>query len=536
MKKIFTFLVAFTLNTLIYAQLPHQLSYQAVVRGANNTLLTNQKVGVKISLLKGSENGQSVYVEQHIATTNSNGLISIAIGGGTFLSGDFIKIDWANGPYFVKSEIDPEGGSNYSLVTTTLLSSVPYALFAANASVGMKGDKGDVGPQGPQGPQGPAGKDGVPGPKGETGPQGPAGKDGRLEYQSMKVSKSGDTLYLTNGNYVIIPGISAVNVDNTSVNPEPTNATITGLECGSVVSTGTLVAGKGSNNVFLTISYTGGNAGNYAGVTFNSEGVSGLKAVLSPGKLVNGNGTLTFSVTGTPASVGTATFNITFNGKSCALTKSVNDPSQPSNGYGENITDVDGNVYKTVIIGTQHWMAQDLNTSKYSDGTPIPNITDNNQWLQSTSPAWCYYGNDPAFGEVYGKLYNAYALIPKNNGGKNICPTGWHVSTDAEWLTLVEYLGGLDVAGDKLKEAGDSHWNVPNTDASNSSLFTALPAGHREGSQGGFTNNTYYGLWYTATEMTSSSVWYRIIAYNESRIQRGAGGKNSGLSVRCVKD
>jgi uncharacterized protein (TIGR02145 family) len=534
MKKIFPFFIAFALSTAVYAQVPQQFSYQAVVRGANNTLLTNQKVGVKISLLKGSENGQSVYVEQHIATTNSNGLISIAIGVGTFLSGDFIKIDWANGPYFVKSEIDPEGGSNYSLVTTTLLSSVPYALFAANASVGMKGDKGDVGPQGTQGP---AGKDGVPGPKGETGPQGPAGKDGRLEYQSMKVSKSGDTLYLTNGNYVIIPGISAVNVDNTSVNPEPTNATITGLECGSVVSTGTLVAGKGSNNVFLTISYTGGNAGNYAGVTFNSEGVSGLKAVLSPGKLVNGNGTLTFSVTGTPVSVGTATFNITFNGKLCTLTKSVNDPSQPSNGYGENITDLDGNVYKTVIIGNQHWMAQNLNTSKYSDGTPIQNITVGTDWLNLKSPAWCYYNNDPSYGEVYGKLYNGYAVSSKSNGGKNVCPTGWHVATDPEWTNLVEYLGGMDVAGDKLKETGDAHWNIPNTEATNSSLFTALPGGdRRDWAYGDYQNNTENGFWFTSTELTSSTLWGRQIYKNDPKVYRVNYSKIAGFSVRCIKD
>ena len=512
MKKIFTFLVAFTVSTLIYAQLPQNFSYQAIVRGANNALLSNQKVGIKISLLKGTENGQSVYSEVHTATTNANGLVSIAVGGGTFLEGNFIKIDWANGPYFVKTEIDPEGGTNYSLVTTTQLLSVPYALYAANSQPGPKGDKG------------------------EKGDQGTAGKDGRFEYQSMRVSKNGDTLYLTNGNYVIIPGISAVNVDNTSVNPEPTNATITGLECGSVTSTGTLVAGKGSNNVFITISYTGGNAGNYAGVSFNSEGVSGLKAVLSPGKLVNGNGTLTFSITGTPASVGTATFNITINGKSCTLTKSVNDTSQPTNGYGENVTDIDGNTYKTVIIGTQHWMAENLNTSKFSDGTPIPNIVDNNEWIQLTTPAWCHYGNDPSYSEVYGKLYNGFVVSSRSNGGKNVCPTGWHVSTDAEWLTLVEYLGGSSIAGDKLKEAGDAHWNVPNTDASNSSLFTALPGGGRSIENGAFVSVVSYGGWYTSTEMTSTTIWSRALYNNEYRIDRGPIVKTPGLSIRCVKD
>jgi hypothetical protein len=124
-------------------------------------LLTNQKVGIKISLLKGTENGQSVYSEVHTATTNANGLVSIAVGGGTFLEGNFIKIDWANGPYFVKTEIDPEGGTNYSLVTTTQLLSVPYALYAANSQPGPKGDKGEKGDQGTPGKDGLNGKDGV---------------------------------------------------------------------------------------------------------------------------------------------------------------------------------------------------------------------------------------------------------------------------------------------------------------------------------------------------------------------------------------
>jgi len=289
--------------------------------------------------------------------------------------------------------------------------------------------------------------------------------------------------------------------------------------------------------VFMTISYTGGNAGNYAGVSFNSEGVSGLKAVLSPGKLVNGNGTLTFSITGTPASVGTATFNITINGKSCTLTKSVNDPSQPTNGYGENVTDIDGNTYKTVIIGTQHWMAQNLNTSKYSDGTSIPSLNDGGQWLNAKSPAWCYYLNDPAYGEVYGKLYNGYAVSPKSNGGKNVCPTGWHVATDPDWATLVDYLGGMDVAGDKLKEAGDGHWNIPNTEATNSSLFTALPGGsRRDWGWGEFDNCTGWGNWFTSTEMTSTTLWIRQIISNDVKIYRGTASKVAGFSVRCIKD
>ena len=180
-------------------------------------------------------------------------------------------------------------------------------------------------------------------------------------------------------------------------------------------------------------------------------------------------------------------------------------------------------------------MAENLNTSKFSDGTPIPNIINKWDWNQLSTPAWCSYGNDSAYSEVFGKLYNGFAIMTKSNGGKNVCPSGWHVSTDAEWLTLVEYLGGSNVAGDKLKEAGDAHWNVPNTDATNSSLFSALPGGTRN-SEGDFGSILGGGAWFTITEMTSSNLWNRAMYSWEVRIDRGIGLKKDGLSIRCVKD
>ena len=146
---------------------------------------------------------------------------------------------------------------------------------------------------------------------------------------------------------------------------------------------------------------------------------------------------------------------------------------------GANITDVEGNSYKTVTIGTQTWMAENIKVSKYSDGTTIPNITDNTQWQNDTSGAWSYYNNDAANNTKYGKLYNWYAVSKTSNGNKNVCPTGWHVPTDAEWTVLIDYLGGETVAGSKMKEVGTTSWNIPNTDATNTSLFSALPGGSR---------------------------------------------------------
>jgi uncharacterized protein (TIGR02145 family) len=175
-------------------------------------------------------------------------------------------------------------------------------------------------------------------------------------------------------------------------------------------------------------------------------------------------------------------------------------------------------------------MAENLKTSKFSDGTPISNV------VNKESPAWFNYGNDPSSGDVFGKLYNGYTVSSRTNGGKNVCPTGWHVSTDDEWLTLVDYLGGWEVAGDKLKEAGDKHWNIPNTEATNSSLFSALPGGYYNVDNVVFDWMLWSGVWYTSTELTSNSLWTRRMYSDNSQVQRGVSGRVYGFSIRCVKD
>ena len=140
----------------------------------------------------------------------------------------------------------------------------------------------------------------------------------------------------------------------------------------------------------------------------------------------------------------------------------------PNITYG-SITDIDGNTYKTVTIGTQTWMAENLKVTKYNDGIAIPNVTDNTAWRELTTGALCDYGNTPSNSETYGKLYNWHAV----NTGK-LCPTGWHVPSDAEWTELTDYLGGTSVAGDKLKETGSTHWSNLRTGATNETGFTAL--------------------------------------------------------------
>ena len=328
---------------------------------------------MKISLLQGSATGNAVYLETHAPTTNANGLVSISIGGGTKdpSSATFSSIDWANGPYFVKTETDVAGGTSYLLTTTSQLLSVPNAISSNNGF--------------------------------------------------SRVSLTGDSLILTNGNAIIIPGISLSN------------------------------------------------------------------------------------------------------------------HTSPTSGYGPNITDSENNTYTTVYIGTQQWMAENLKVTKYNDGTAIPNITDNTQWSNLTTGAWSYYNNDVANNAKYGKLYNWYAVSPTTNGNKNVCPTGWHVPTDAEWTVLTDYLGGTTVAGGKMKEVGTTSWNSPNTDATNTSLFTGLPGGLRL-NVGEYGDVGYSGNWWSSSEHNTGSAWYRYLSKYDGNTYGDYSNKAVGLSVRCLKD
>lgn len=197
--------------------------------------------------------------------------------------------------------------------------------------------------------------------------------------------------------------------------------------------------------------------------------------------------------------------------------------------YG-SITDIDGNTYKTVTIGTQTWMAENLKVTKYNDGIAIPNVTDDTAWGELTTGALCDYDNTPSNSETYGKLYNWHAV----NTGK-LCPTGWHVPSDAEWTELTDYLGGTSVAGGKLKETGTTHWASPNTGATNETGFTALPGGRRI-YYVSFINIGYFGLWWSATESSATNAWYRAMYSDYSNVGRNDYSKELGCSVRCLRD
>jgi len=211
--------------------------------------------------------------------------------------------------------------------------------------------------------------------------------------------------------------------------------------------------------------------------------------------------------------------------------KSSDDNPQPVT----TISDVDGNVYHFVTIGTQVWLVENLKTTKFNDGTAIPNVTDNT-WGSLSTPAYCWYNNDAGWKPVYGALYNWFAV----NTGK-LAPAGWHVATDADWATLVAYLGGDTVAGGKLKSTGTVEaitglWFSPNTGATNSSGFTALPDGYRFSTTSGFDQINRHGYWWTATVNGTSTAWEYDITYNYADAYRNYSLKTDGYNVRCVKD
>lgn len=193
-------------------------------------------------------------------------------------------------------------------------------------------------------------------------------------------------------------------------------------------------------------------------------------------------------------------------------------------------TDYDGNVYNTVTIGTQTWMKENLKVTHYRDGSSLPNITDADQWESLSTGAYCNYSNDENNVATYGRIYNWYAV----NDSRKIAPAGWHVPTEAEWNTLINFLGGDSVAGGKLKETGTTHWLYINIGATNETGFTALPGGERS-YDGAYSKLGEAGTWWTSS-FSGAYAWQWIIGSYGADIGEQGSSMNYGFSVRCVKD
>lgn len=208
----------------------------------------------------------------------------------------------------------------------------------------------------------------------------------------------------------------------------------------------------------------------------------------------------------------------------CSKDKSTEPP------VTNTVTDIDGNVYQTVTIGAQIWMAENLKVTHYRNGDSIFNVTDNLTWYHAGVGAYCNYDNDTANGNTYGRLYNWLAA----SDNRGLSPSGWHVASDSEWQTLVDFLGGDVIAGDKLKESGTTHWHSPNS-GTNETGFTGLPGGSRQ-TEGNFMDLGDYGVFMTSTETDGEYVWIWALYNQTPYVQHSGAYKPYGFSVRCVKD
>lgn len=196
------------------------------------------------------------------------------------------------------------------------------------------------------------------------------------------------------------------------------------------------------------------------------------------------------------------------------------------------VTDIDGNVYKTIKIGNQTWMIENLKVTHYNDGSAIKFVDEDNAWKALTTGGYCYYNNLTAYSNTYGKLYNWYAVTDT----RKLAPKGFHIPTDAEWATLYNYLGNYREVGMKIQEQGTDHW-VANTGATNSTLFTGLPGGGRifSGSRTPYDSMGYDGYWWSTTANGTLNAWYMDL-YVKGYFERHDSPKYYGYSVRCIKD
>ena len=448
-KIIITVLFLFCM-TALFAQAPGKFTYQMVVRNSNNQLVINSLVGVRVTILQNFVTGNAVYSETQMLSTNANGLVTMNIGEGTVVYGSFAAINWSAGTFFLKSEIDPTGGSSYSITSTQQLLSVPYALYANEAGNGFSGNYNDL----------------------ENLPQIP-------QVPADVSAFTNDAGYITSADLqVLLDGLNS-RVDSLQTVLDMYNIEIATL----------------------------------------SNAVDSLGAFAdSLGHIIDECGCLT-------------AFH-------CSTS---------------TIVDYDGNVYSTIKLGSQCWMAENLRTRHYSNGDPI----ELGSSTSTTIPYRYNPANDSANVGDYGYLYNWAAVMNgaissevNPSGVQGICPTGWHVPSDVEWVALKDYVSSQSqyVCNNNSSNIGKAlasatGWNNSTTTAcgvgtmqstNNASGFNALPAGNYYAT--GSNGFGFYANFWTSTEATSGNAYSYNLAYTSPSLNRSNSGGASGFSVRCVQD
>ncbi|MGI6319980.1 MAG: fibrobacter succinogenes major paralogous domain-containing protein [Bacteroidales bacterium] len=520
MKKLFTILAAVLLTAPVWAQSPEKMSYQAVIRNSSEALVTNQAVGMQISILQGSTSGTAVYVETQTPTTNDNGLVSIEIGAGTVVSGNFATIDWANGPYFIKTETDLNGGANYTITGTSQLLSVPYALHAKTAET-ISGGITETDPV-----------------FGSSVASGITGTDTTNWNNKLDSYTETDPVFGTS----VAGGITGT--DTAYWNNKLDSYTETDPVFGTSVAGG--ITGTDTaywNNKLDSYTETDPTVpAHVKAITTDNildwneaHGWGDHSAEGYATKDMNGEKITNLA---DPTDAQDAATKAYVDGL-LARIEALEEKDLLNNGFTDTR---DNNHYNVVKIGNQIWMAENL---KY-----LPSVVGPGTGSQTT-PYYYVYGYSgttvadakaTANYTTYGVLYNwsaamngAASSTTNPSGIQGVCPTGWHLPSDAEWTELTDYLGGESVAGGKLKETGTTHWASPNFGATNETGFTALPGGVRN-LGGTFNDIGLNGFWWSATEYDATNAWYRCVNFVGSNVNSYFSNLEVGFSVRCLRD
>ncbi len=350
-------------------------------------------------------------------------------------------------------------------------------------------------------------------------------------------------IYQSNGTVLQIPLSSIDSITYTITNPGNL-ATLTTLSIANITGTTASSGGNITNN--------GGTPITLRGIVWNTS----PNPTTANNQSIDGSGTGSFTsnltglLTNTTYYVRAYAINSagTAYGNELSFTTTTGGSGIVSN-PGAGVT-YNGYTYPSIVLGNgQEWMAENLRTTQYNDGTAIPLVTDATQWASNytngtTIPMMCWYNNDQATytANSFGALYNWYAVSPTTNGNRNVCPTGWHVPTNAEWNTFINYLdpfanGGNNPnnAGGKMKSTGTQYWTSPNQDATNESGFTGFPGGGR-GYDGVFYYVGNYGSWWSSEATTAGYALYRNLNYFESDVFSSGDNSPVGYSVRCLKD